>query len=871
MIPVETVEDFYRSAWDSVPPPIPDLPITTEERTPLLENIISISEVSKKLAKAENSAPGPDRLTYHHWRSLPQGHKFLATTFNVCLHFQKVPAAWKKTTTILIPKSLLDLDNPANWRPIALSNTIYKIFTKVLAGRLQDWSTKFNVLSHCQKGFTPFDGVLEHNFILQTRLESARAHKKDLCVAWLDVTNAFGALPHPLIYKALQAAGTGDQFIKIIKDIYTDCSTSILTNDSATSPISIKSGVKQGCPISGLLFNMSIDHILRRVQGDLTDHRILAFADDLCLIGDSREDLQDMLDVVFEEMSRIGLLLNPGKSFSLHLSASTPVNVPDSLFSLGPDTIKPILEFEFTKFLGKPVGFNPVSDYSSFNNFADCAKKILDSQLSPWQKMDAMKSFIFPAMQFSMRTGQFKKEDWTLLDEAIRHAVKEILFLPERASNEYIYGHTKAGCVGLPISAEESDLNRVDSAFKLLTSHDEIVAQLALKNLRNSVAKRVRILNPTDDDMSDFMTGSLDIDEDDKPHSNPYSNIWTTARVASRRQKIQWLFSEGHPRLKFQDLIIKSSSRRKILFTIRNRLRQDRSQVLQNKPDQGKAMECVAQSPISSHFIANGLYTRFSEYRFIHRTRLNLLPLNGLPWKDGPVKRCRRCNKANLETLPHVINHCEVHSRAWQLRHDSIQNRVVNAAENSKAEILSINKKFVKEFNLRPDIILKLDGKLYIIDIVCPFENRLDRFEKAKDEKRRKYQVLVDHFHQQNITAEIIPIVVGALGSWDTENDRFLSKIMSRSYLKKLSKLCVSDNIRWARDIYIEHVTGHRQFDVSAIIADPLFRPQEPPTSEDPLAVPINSPPPPCSVTLLVPPAVPSTSVEQGDAAGLKK
>ncbi|GBN97325.1 Retrovirus-related Pol polyprotein from type-1 retrotransposable element R2 [Araneus ventricosus] len=458
MIPVESVEDYFRSAWDSVPPPIPDLPITAEERTPILENAISISEVAKKLARAENSAPGPDRLTYHHWRSLPEGNKFLATTFNVCLHFQKVPSSWKQTTTILIPKSPSDLDNPANWGPIALSNTIYKIFTKVLAGRLQDWSTKYNVLSHCQKGFTPFDGVLEHNFILQTRLESTRAHKQDLCVAWLDVTNAFGALPHQLIYKALQAAGTGDQFINIIKDIYTECSTSILSNDSATSPISIKSGVKQGCPISGLLFNISIDHILRRVQGDFTSHRILAFADDLCLIGDSREDLQDMLDVVFEEMARIGLLLNLNKSFSLHLSASTPVNVPDSLFSLGPDPIKPILEFEFTKFLGKPVGFNHVSDYSTFNNFADCDKKVLDSQLSPWQKMDAMKSFIYPAMQFSMTTGQFKKEDWTLLDEAIRHAVKEVHFLPERAANEYLYGHTKAGCVGLPISAEESDL-----------------------------------------------------------------------------------------------------------------------------------------------------------------------------------------------------------------------------------------------------------------------------------------------------------------------------------------------------------------------------------------------------------------------------
>ncbi|GBN27425.1 hypothetical protein AVEN_131166-1 [Araneus ventricosus] len=153
------------------------------------------------------------------------------------------------------------------------------------------------------------------------------------------------------------------------------------------------------------------------------------------------------------------------------------------------------------------------------------------------------------------------------------------------------------------------------------------------------------------------MSGSLEIDEDDQPHSNPYSNIWTIARDAFRRQKIEWQFNDGLPQLKYQDLVLKSSSRRKILFTIRNRLRQDRTLALTSKPDQGKAMECVALSPASSHFIANGKYLRFSEYKFIHRARLNLLPLNGLPWKEGPNKRCRRCNKADLETLSHVINH----------------------------------------------------------------------------------------------------------------------------------------------------------------------------------------------------------------------
>ncbi|GBO08326.1 hypothetical protein AVEN_246027-1 [Araneus ventricosus] len=58
---------------------------------------------------------------------------------------------------------------------------------------------------------------------------------------------------------------------------------------------------------------------------------------------------------------------------------------------------------------------------------------------------------------------------------------------------------------------------------------------------------------------------------------------------------------------------------------------------------------------------------------------------------------------------------------------------------------------------------------------------------------------------------------------------------MAKSYLKNLSKLCVSDNIRWARDIYVEHITGIRQFDESAIIRNPNFRPQEQLSQDDPL------------------------------------
>ncbi|CAI6357022.1 unnamed protein product [Macrosiphum euphorbiae] len=75
--------------------------------------------------------------------------------------------------------------------------------------------------------------------------------------------------------------------------------------------------------------------------------------------------------------------------------------------------------------------------------------------------------------------------------------------------------------------------------------------------------------------------------------------------------------------------------------TMRNNFRATRSADLIAKPDQGRAMECVAAHPTSSHFLKNIDYTRFADWRFIHRDRLSLVPLNGSSsWRSGD-HRCR--------------------------------------------------------------------------------------------------------------------------------------------------------------------------------------------------------------------------------------
>ncbi|GFW64533.1 hypothetical protein TNCV_3513551 [Trichonephila clavipes] len=61
-----------------------------------------------------------------------------------------------------------------------------------------------------------------------------------------------------------------------------------------------------------------------------------------------------------------------------------------------------------------------------------------------------------------------------------------------------------------------------------------------------------------------------------------------------------------------------------------------------------------------------------------------------------------------------------------------------------------------------------------------------------------------------------MPIVVGSLGAWDTGNNSFLRKVATNRYLATLRKLCVSDCIRWSRDIYIQHLTGAQQYFTNA-------------------------------------------------------
>jgi len=122
----------------------------------------------------------------------------------------------------------------------------------------------------------------------------------------------------------------------------------------------------------------------------------------------------------------------------------------------------------------------------------------------------------------------------------------------------------------------------------------------------------------------------------------------------------------------------------------------------------------------------NGDYTRFADWRFIHRARLNLVPLNGsTSWRSGD-RRCRRCGYIT-ESLAHVVDHSMRYSGLYLARHNSVITRIKNASSFGilfKNQVCGSN-------GLRPDLVIRKNNKITIIDVTIPFDNRMAAFISA--------------------------------------------------------------------------------------------------------------------------------------------
>jgi hypothetical protein len=150
-----------------------------------------------------------------------------------------------------------DRNEIANYRPIIILNSDYKIMTKVLTQRLGQVAS--TLLHKSQAGFVPGISISEQTKLIELMINYAEASEQNGVIFALDQEKAYDKIAHDYLWKVLKAFGIPEKFITTVKALYHKAETQIMINGHLSSKFKVTRGVQQGDPMSCLLFNLAIE------------------------------------------------------------------------------------------------------------------------------------------------------------------------------------------------------------------------------------------------------------------------------------------------------------------------------------------------------------------------------------------------------------------------------------------------------------------------------------------------------------------------------------------------------------------------------------------------------------------------------------
>ena len=215
------------------------------------------------------------------------------------------PASWNSQVIQPIYKSG-DESDCNNYRGISIGPVLAKLYALVLEARLTGWAEGQGVRAKSQAGFRRGHRTTDHIYTLQTLFDKSKAKQSALYCCFVDFKKAFDLVPRDLLWQRLQETGVHGQMLEALKSLYVDVRACVATPQGLTETFECGMGVKQGCPLSPLLFGLYIDRLEQVIQESSscapTLHGIpvpmLLYADDLLLMDTTAAGLQCQLDAL---------------------------------------------------------------------------------------------------------------------------------------------------------------------------------------------------------------------------------------------------------------------------------------------------------------------------------------------------------------------------------------------------------------------------------------------------------------------------------------------------------------------------------------------------------------------------------------------
>ena len=235
----------------------------------------------------------------------PKIANILCGIFNILLEIEHYPIQW--ATGLLMPLFKAgEVNDPNNYRGITINSCLSKLFTYMLNERLTNTCESKGIIHYNQLGFRKGFRTADQVFTLKTLTDQAFSKGKKLYTCFVDFSKAYDTVWREGLFYKLLNYGISTKFVKVLKDMYSRLQACIQLTSGISAPFPSLVGLKQGCNLSPILFNLFINELVDKLNANLTDApklgqvkvSCLLYADDLVLISESQSGLQKALDTL---------------------------------------------------------------------------------------------------------------------------------------------------------------------------------------------------------------------------------------------------------------------------------------------------------------------------------------------------------------------------------------------------------------------------------------------------------------------------------------------------------------------------------------------------------------------------------------------
>lgn len=722
--PPEAVEvkRLYEELWGQTGPTKAPIPENGASELSLCDIFppIAVTDVAERIKRIrKKAAAGPDGLQKEHLL-IPGLPTILAKLFNMLLYISYFPSIWKENRTTLIPKANKPSSLVENWRPITIGPILGRIFSSIIDGRLR----RGTVLSPRQKGFTAESGCKINIDLLSAVLDYSKKEKGGIFTI-VDISKAFDTVPHSAIEPCLARKGVPAPIIALIKDMYEGSYTTIKCKNNTGVKIKILRGVKQGDPLSPLLFNLCLEPLLDLVEQNTSGINVnanrkipvLAFADDVVLLGADEGEAQSQMNILHEYLKGLGMNVSGDKSQAFEIVSKRDTwFIREPKIKLGDNIIPSVDPGEVFKYLGAKMGpWKGVHCGIIVPELLSTLRRVRKLSLKPCQKLELTTKYILPRYTYHLLVNPPGDSVLRLLDSEIRQEVKAIFHLTPSTATGFFYAPKSWGGLGLPRFEHIIKLGTLKNAIKMKDSADPAVSglvdehgELKLKKIANSL-------------------------------------------------RINWPAS-------LEDI-----------EKARKRLKAAHIKQWAELKSQGQGVLDFSRNKTGNVWLTH--YELLKPSRFIDALKLRTNTFGTrsvLARADKNIDvACRKC-RTQPETLGHILGLCQYTKGLRIKRHDEAKTTLAESLRKSNEVFIEPSLK-VGGSLYKPDLVVKNKERVLIVDVTVRYENK-DYLSKAEKEKITKYKPCLEHLKAKFKVSkgEVVPVVLGSRGAITPFTERSL-------------------------------------------------------------------------------------------------